>query len=143
MPIPSEENHSFVQKQTDAMFLRGNYFKTSDENIKAISIRLYKEAVKGIGVQIECHRMSAFSINIMEKENHENSIQTRFDNYKYLYYHIKESCELQFVCKNLDEVTTAPLYFLFTFLIGQLFKENWLTSIFMHLFYGLFRQKMF
>lgn len=111
LPIPSEENHSFVQKQTDAMFLRGNYFKTSDENIKAISIRLNKEAVKGIGVQIECHRMSAFSINIMEKENHENSIQTRFDNYKYLYYHIKESCELQFVCKNLDEVTTAPLYF--------------------------------
>lgn len=111
LSIPSEENHSFVQKQTDAMFLRGNYFKTSDEIIKAISIRLNKEAVKGIGAQIESHRMSAFSINIMEKENHENSIQIRFDNYKYLYHHIKESRELQFVCKNLDEVTTAPLYF--------------------------------
>lgn len=109
--IPKEENASFVSKQTDAMYLRGKYFETKDELIKSISIRLNKDAVSEIGRLIECHKMADFSMAVMATEDENKSIDQRFKNYQYLYENLNQSEQIKFVCKDINEVTTAPLYF--------------------------------
>ncbi len=109
--VPLSENCDFVSKQVDAMYLRGLYFKTGDEIVKAISIKLNKEAVMSISHTIECHKMSDLSINIMDNEDINTSIEIRFKNYKRLYDRISQTLDLKFACRSIDEVTTAPLYF--------------------------------
>lgn len=109
--IPEEENASFVSKQMDAMYLRGKYFETKDELIKSISIRLNKDAVSEIGRLIHCHKMSDFSMAVMNLEDGNRSIEQRFRNYKFLYDNLCQSAQIKFVCKDINEVTTAPLYF--------------------------------
>lgn len=109
--IPDKENNAFVTKQTDAMYLRGRYFETEDEIIKSISIKLNKEAVTYIGQDIECHKMSDFSLSLMKGCNVAISIEQRYLNYRYLYYNIKQTENIKIVCNNINEVTTAPLYF--------------------------------
>lgn len=109
--IPDEENTSFVSKQMDAMYLRGKYFDTKDELIKSISIRLNKDAVSEIGRLIQCHKMSDFSMAVMNTEDENKSIEQRFKNYQYLYDNLWQSEQIKFVCNDINEVTTAPLYF--------------------------------
>lgn len=109
--IPEEENASFVSKQIDAMYLRGKYFETEDELIKSISIRLNKEAVSEIGKLIHCHKMSDFSMSVMDTEDENKSIEQRFRNYQYLYDNLCQSEQIKFVCNDIDDVTTSPLYF--------------------------------
>lgn len=109
--IPAMENDSFVRKQAEAMYLRAKYFETGDEIIKSISIRLNKEAVAGIGNSIALHKMSEFSSLLKSKEESEASTNIRSKNYNYLYNHLYQSSDIKFVCQNINEVTTAPLYF--------------------------------
>ncbi len=47
----------------------------------------------------------------MQKENLEVIQHRRFENYTYLYHNICENNKVVKVCKNINEVTTAPLYF--------------------------------
>lgn len=109
--VPENENEVFVARQTDAMYLRGRYFETEDEIIKSISIKLNKEAVACIGQDIKCHKMSDFSLSLMEGFDITASIERRFLNYSYLYRHIKRTEGIRLVCSDIEDVTTAPLYF--------------------------------
>ena len=108
--VPTNENLSFVSKQTDAMYLRGKYFETHDEYLKQISIRLNKSAVAEAQGKISLHKMANASLAFMETENHETDKSIRLSNYAYLHSHIV-SQRVTFVCSNLKDVTTAPLYF--------------------------------
>jgi|LSQX01.1.fsa_nt_gb hypothetical protein len=108
--IPKEENSEFVNKQTDSMYLRGKYFNTGDEQLKNISIRLNKDAVAGAGKTISLHKMSDFSLIIMNKERNDTSMMRRLENYQYLFLNIN-SGKVKSVCSNIDDVTTLPLYF--------------------------------
>lgn len=105
------ENEEFVQKQTDAMYLRGEYFIHSNETIKQISIRLNKEAVKGITGEITPHEMASFSKAMLAIEDVKFNISQRTSNYKKLYHGLKSSSKCSIVCEELLRVTTAPLYF--------------------------------
>lgn len=109
--IPEEENVSFVYKQIDAMYLRGKYFETKDELLKINSIKLNKEAVLEINQIRNCHKMSDFSMSIMAKEDENITIEQRFRNYNFLYDNLIQSEDIKFVCNDINEVTTAPLYF--------------------------------
>ena len=93
------------------MYLRGKYFETGDEIMKQISIKLNKEAVACIGYEIECHKMSDFSLSLMEACDVKASIAQRYMNYRFLYNHIKQVENIRLVCNDIEEVTTAPLYF--------------------------------
>ena len=106
-----EENVEFVQKQTDAMFLRGEYFTNSNEAIKQISIRLNKDAVKGISRVIKPHAMAAFSKAMLAMEDIEFNKSQRMANYGMLFEGLKKSKRCALVCKGLKRVTNAPLYF--------------------------------
>lgn len=109
---PVKENVSFVQKQIDAMYLRSRYFETNDERLKNISIRLSKEAVASVTKGITCHKMSKISLTLMDNENVHQSVNKRFANYNFLFTHINERAPgITFVCKKIEKVTTAPLYF--------------------------------
>ena len=106
-----EENAEFVQKQTDAMFLRGEYFTNSNEIVKQISIRLNKDAVKGISGTIKPHAMASFSKAMLAKEDVEFNQSQRISNYRTLYEGLKTCNKCTLVIEDLSRITTAPLYF--------------------------------
>ena len=110
-PVINEENTEFVQKQTDAMYLRGEYYLHSDEIIKQISIRLNKDAVKGIAGEIRPHGMASFSKTMLAIEDVEFNISQRTTNYNILYQGLKSCTKCALVCEDLSRITTAPLYF--------------------------------
>lgn len=110
-PAINEENAEFVQKQKDAMFLRGEYFTNSNEAIKQISIRLNKDAVKGISGAIKPHAMAAFSKAMLAMEDIEFNKSQRMANYGTLFEGLKKSDRCALVCEYLTRVTNAPLYF--------------------------------
>ncbi len=108
---PIEENEPFVERQTDAMHLRGQYFLNGDKRTKQISIRLSKSADHVAEKDITPHRMSALSCNLLEKEDKLANQQRRISNFRYLFDNIKNSKKYAFVCSDKSLVTTAPLYF--------------------------------
>ncbi len=108
---PIEENEPFVERQTDAMYLRGQYFRNEDQRTKQISIRLSKSADHVAEKNISPHRMSVLSCQLLEKEDKLNNQQRRINNFNYLHDSIKKNNKYAFVCTNIDQITTAPLYF--------------------------------
>ena len=105
------ENDEFTDRELAAMYLRGQYFDNGEQRTKAISIRLSKSADHLVDSNIVPHRMSQVAYNLMQNENLELNQQHRFENYTYLYQYIRESDKITKVCKDIDAVTTAPLYF--------------------------------
>ena len=108
---PESENGEFSEREIAAMYLRGQYFENGQQRIKAISIRLSKAADFIAENNIAPHKMSLVAYNLMQNENLELNQQRRFDNYAYLFHNIHESDKITKVCKDIDAVTTAPLYF--------------------------------
>lgn len=108
---PSEENELFVTRQTDAMYLRGQYFQNEDQRTKQISIRLSKSADHVADNNISPHRMSTFSCQLLEQEDKQSNRQRRINNFTYLFDNIRKSEKYAFVCSDKSLVTTVPLYF--------------------------------
>jgi hypothetical protein len=108
---PEEENNEFTDRELAAMYLRGQYFGNGEQRTKAISIRLSKSADHIAESNIAPHKMSQVAYNLMQSEDIKLNQHRRYENYIYLYQNIRESEKVAKVCKNLDVVTTAPLYF--------------------------------
>jgi len=64
-----EENEDFVSLQRDAMYLRGLYFQTDNEEVKSISRRLNKMAVEMTDYNIAPHKMSEIACALLAKED--------------------------------------------------------------------------
>ena len=108
---PEDENYDFTERELAAMYLRGLYFDNGEQRTKTISIKLSKAADYIAESNIAPHKMSQVAYNLMQNENLEFNQQRRFENYTYLYNNIFESDKITKVCKDMCEVTTAPLYF--------------------------------
>jgi len=106
-----EENQEFVQSMADAMYLRGSFHQTGDNNIKEISRRVGNVAISHISGTIEPHIMSRLSQYLLSGIDIETTKKKRFANYRYLYDHIQESSICHPVDRNIDELTCAPLFF--------------------------------
>ena len=107
-----DENGDFVTLQRDAMYLRGLYFTTGNEEIKSISRRLNKLAVEITDYHITPHKMSAISYELLKKENIQQNQKRRLENYEFLHDELINVRGCQIVCDNMEEVTSAPLYFM-------------------------------
>lgn len=105
------ENTVFVVPQTDSMYLRDSYFKTGNQSLKDISIRLNKQAVSGADKNIQPHALSKFGLNRLLNSELEAFAAVRFSNYKYLYNHINQNNVIKFVYTSLDSIVSSPLYF--------------------------------
>ena len=108
---PICENVEFTEKEIAAMYLRGQYFGNGEQRTKRISIQLSKAADYIAESNISAHRMSQIAYNLLNEEDVENNQKSRFENYAYLFHHINGSEKVSKVSKDLNEVTTAPLYF--------------------------------
>lgn len=108
---PQSENSEFTEREIAAMYLRGQYFANGEQRTKDISIRLSKAADHIAESNITPHKMSQVAYNLLQKEDFEENQRRRFDNYIYLLRNIQESNRIEKVCKDIDEVTCAPLYF--------------------------------
>lgn len=106
---PEEENKIFCSLQKGAMYLRGEYFVTENEDIKQLSIQLNKAADLHSCGEIIPHRMSDFSETQLLKQDIESNKKARFDNYRYLYNNLLKE-HLNFA-SSLDCISSAPLYF--------------------------------
>ena len=110
-PVFPDENNEFVTMQADAMFLRKQYFRSGVKQLKTISIRLNKLANSSVVHSIKPHRMSSFSLELLQQQDFEEVQSKRQENFSYLYGHLNQSDEFRFVCPDLCALMTAPLYF--------------------------------
>lgn len=108
---PQEENKEFTERESGAMYLRGQYFANGDQRTKSISIQLSKFADHIAEHDITPHKISNVAYNLLQKENLQVNQEKRFKNYTFLFHNIRENNKVKRVCTNLDDVTTAPLYF--------------------------------
>ena len=108
---PETENSDFTDMEQAAMYLRGLYFRNREQRTKDISIRLSKMADRIAESRIVPHKMSKVAYNLMMKENLELIQKIRLENYSFLYKNIRESAMIAKVCRNYNDVTSAPLYF--------------------------------
>jgi len=107
---PEEENKVFVSAQEGAMYLRGEYFCSDNEDLKKLSIQLNKAADYYSEGEVAPHRMSDFSMHRLADENLSLDQSSRLSNYRFLYNKLAHST-ISFVCNDIERVTTAPLYF--------------------------------
>lgn len=105
------EYTDFIIPQRESMYLRNFYFKTGNQNLKEISIRLNKQAVRGVEKNIYPHSLSDFGLNRLLNSSVEEFGRIRFKNYNYLYRCINQNEKIRFIYNNLDELVSAPLYF--------------------------------
>lgn len=109
---PLEENEDFVSTQKRAMYLRGSYFVSQNQQEKDVSIKLNKEAERMVDHKITPHKMSTFSYSILKNNNEFiESQKQRIENYRFLHENISKIREVGLVCEDMGEVKTAPLYF--------------------------------
>lgn len=101
----------FATKQTDSMYLRGLYFENGDQEVKDISRRINKDAVLSARIKIAPHRIAPLSYVIMKSEDIEKNVSCRISNFKVLFEGLKGNGKYEPVCKDMTDVTTAPLYF--------------------------------
>lgn len=107
-----EYNDKFVTLQRDAMYLRGFYFQTDNEEVKNISRRLNKMAVEMTEFNIAPHKISEISCTLLAKEDKLDNQKRRYSNYKYLLDQLGVIKDCQILCDNMVEVNSAPLYFM-------------------------------
>lgn len=64
-----------------------------------------------VDANVNPHKMAWISQQLLQNENFEQNQQRRFDNFRFLFEHLKgiDSCKL--LCDDMSEVSTAPLYF--------------------------------
>lgn len=110
VPDALDENVDYVTTMLDAMFLRGVYCSSGDVRIKDVSRRLDKTAGAKISTSIRPHAISSYSRFSLSNIDSEAVQRKRMGNFTCLFDNLK-SGEIQSVCKDLSEVTTAPLYF--------------------------------
>lgn len=108
---PQEENIKFTELELSAMYLRGQYFANGEQRTKDISIKLSKTADHVAESNIVPHRISQIAYNMLNKQDITYNIKSRYSNYSYLFKKVKEGKMIKKVCQNIDDVTTAPLYF--------------------------------
>ena len=108
---PQSENKEFTDREIAAMYLRGQYFGNEEQRTKSISIRLSKAADAIAESNITPHRMSQVAYNLLNEHDVVVNQQKRYANFFYLYEHVPKSERVTKVCKNINDVTTAPLYF--------------------------------
>lgn len=105
------ENTAFVEPMSDAMYLRGVFHRTGDNNIKEISRRVGNIAISHISGEIVPHKISSFSTSLLNEIDIEETIRKRHDNYRYLYEQLSNSNICAPVDRSIDELTCAPLFF--------------------------------
>ncbi len=105
-------NTAFTIPQLDAMYLRGEYFRTDNMNYKQISIRLNKYAEGLMHTEpIVIHKISNYSLSVLNKTDFALIQKKRFENFKTLLSKIKNSDGCFGVINSIAELDDAPLYF--------------------------------
>lgn len=108
---PDDEYSLFTESLTAAMYLRGLYFKNKEQLTKRISIRLSKYADNIAENNIVPHKMSQIAYKLLRKQDFAFNQERRISNYGYLFHNINDGDDVRKVCKDLGDVSTAPLYF--------------------------------
>lgn len=109
--VPRDENVEFVTKQTDAMYLRNQYFQSEVMPLKAISIRLNKLAESLADHHIKPHRMSSFSQELKQRQDVRMIEEKRRNNIAFLFNHLNQSPDCRFICSDWSDLSATPLYF--------------------------------
>lgn len=108
---PEGENKEFTEREISAMYLRGQYFENGEQRTKAISIRLSKAADCIAENGISPHIMSQIAYNLLNEHDIDYNQKSRCSNYMFLFHNIQDRKNIIKVCQNINDVTTAPLYF--------------------------------
>lgn len=108
------ENHLYNTVELDAMFLRGLYFLTGNEEVKEISRRLDAEAIELLdNSPMELHRLGSHAVDGIMNDDIEYNCSVRISNYRYLYSHLMHIESIRLVIPDIQQLATPPLLFPF------------------------------
>ena len=100
--------------ELDAMYLRGLYFKTGEEEVKEISRRLDAEAIEVLDkTPMDLHSLESHAVDGIVNDDQEYHSSVRISNYQYLYANLSKMKGIHVVLPHIQELTTAPLLFPF------------------------------
>ncbi len=109
---PDDYYSAFIKPQLDAMYLRGEYFRTGKKEYKEISIRLNKHAEKLADDQlIGFHKISNYAFEALINIDIDMIKSKRIENFKTLLNLIKSNEQASPVFNTVDELDSAPIYF--------------------------------
>jgi len=108
--MPAEEHAAYVSVELAAMRLRGEYYASSDEEVKTVSRHVDKAAQALICDTRTPHAMSRYAQSVLAQADFGEIISRRRANYTYFFEHLHTSAATP-VCRDLSRVTSAPLYF--------------------------------
>ncbi len=109
---PNDYYSAFTKPQLDAMYLRGEYFRTGKKEYKEISIRLNKYAEKLVDNQlIGFHKISNYTFEALINIDIDMIKSKRNENFKTLLNLIKSNEQASPVFNTVDELDSAPIYF--------------------------------
>ena len=118
------ESSNYVERQKEAMFLRGSYFEKGCNYMKDISRRINKEAIAMNHTGLVAHTMSAFSRKLYRLADATSASNQRMENSNYLHEHIHFNDKIQQVIPQLDN---APIYYPI-YCYDQLYVQKVLAS---------------
>lgn len=105
-------NTEFTDSQWDAMYLRGEYFRTGNLNFKKISIRLNKYAESlACKTKITPHKISDYSLSIIRSTDFNTISSKRIENFKTLLSTVEKNNTCIPIITSPDMLENAPLYF--------------------------------
>ena len=67
--------------------------------------------MESVDFNVSPHAMSPLSLGIMQTINMEEVKNKRFENFRYLFAQLQNIQGVEFVCKDISRITSAPLYF--------------------------------
>ena len=103
-----EESTNYVNRQKEAMYLRGCYFISGSNYMKDISRRINKEAIAMNHTGLVPHTMSENSRRLYNCVDSADASARRMQNSMYLHQNIHFSEKIQQVIEHIDN---APIYY--------------------------------
>lgn len=111
MDEPSEAFDSFYIPQLVAMRLRAKYFETGDYELKDLSIKLNKCAVRHTHEPLSAHAVSDYTRSVLANFNIEGSLAPRWDNFRILLDGLKGCPGVELPINDMQRLAAPPFTF--------------------------------
>lgn len=102
-------NGRYVERELEAQYLRGVYYNSKDEQVKAISRRLDAEAMDILDEErISIHAICDFSRKVIASTDMVANAEQCWRNFRYLYANL-DCGYISPISTSMEDVSTAPL----------------------------------
>ena len=131
LPAPNmeelEEKKDFVKLMTDQLYLRDQWLKTGDKQLRLIAGHLDGLATKANRADWTPCRISDFSRRVLVGQDPKANSERRKANARYLYEKLKNSDKVDMVYSDISDISSGPLWFP---LYAKRERKQWCKEVF-------------